>query len=539
MQNNMLNESLKYLTEGLSVIPIRGPHYALGNTKEDRSKSSKSTLISWAQYQKRLPTVEEVKQWFSRWPNANIACITGEISGLVVVDFDSPKAVERAHQLRILNTPTVKTSRGIHAYYKYPLGKKIRNIANEKTKVDIRGEGGIIIMPPSLHMSGHRYEWVLTKRLGSIPLMELPDMFLDEVRSERPTGHSNLKPLYRGVQQGGRNHALARLCGSWINDGLTLDECLQMAMAWNVNNEPTMGISEIETIINSIMRYKKSMSNPEKHVFYSGYSIFSMPLCTFSGNDNGGKTTYRYKTSNSQAERVWLVTNSEKYGVCSSFDDAVFMAINKIVLGMPSPLKNPVDIGSFDNITKLIKIEKPTTEDYRAIRTSIKKLASLLITSLYTNKKTESKDHIESNFRIFDKVVFKAEVPDGKNSIYSNYVWLSDTYLKCINNGYLPHVDLDEYLSIEEGIARALYKLLLIHFQSGNNIYKTSYMKLQEYLGLASNDAARIQLTKAHAELKKKRIVDDILWENGAVTYVKTKKSHSITEEPCQKAAAG
>ncbi len=369
--------------------------------------------------------------------------------------------------------------------------------------------------------------------------MELPDIFLENGdRSKKESnGYNDLKLLYKGVKQGGRNHALARLCGSWLNDGLTPDECLQMAITWNMSNDPPMEMAEIETTINSIMRYRKGTRNPERNVFYSGYSIFSMPLFVCADGDTAKNSTIRYKTSDNHADRIWIVTNNKKHGARNVFDDAVFMAINKIVLDAPLQLKNPVNLGSFENIAKIIKIDKPTAEDYRKIKKSIKKLASVFITSLYINKNTDGKSYIESNFHIFDKVVFEAGNKNGKGNYYGNYIWLSDTYLKCINSGYLPTYDLDEYLSLKDGTARALYKLLSVQFHSEETrIYKTTFANLREYLSLSNNeDKAKAQLAKAHAELKRNRFIDDIVWQKGLVTYLKRKKTdraaNNITHE--------
>jgi hypothetical protein len=68
-----LNQALDYLDMGWSVIPLRGKRPVLG---------------SWLEYQKRLATREEVREWFRLEPDANIGIVTGKVSGLVVVDFD-------------------------------------------------------------------------------------------------------------------------------------------------------------------------------------------------------------------------------------------------------------------------------------------------------------------------------------------------------------------------------------------------------------------------------------------------------------------
>lgn len=121
-ENEVLSFALRYLELGFSIIPVRGKYYSGGN-----ESLSKSPLIKWSEFQHRHPTEEEVRLWFSRYPHANIAVITGAISGIVVVDFDSEEAVRWAKQEGLLNTPLVKTARGLHAYYSHP-GGQLQNV---------------------------------------------------------------------------------------------------------------------------------------------------------------------------------------------------------------------------------------------------------------------------------------------------------------------------------------------------------------------------------------------------------------------------
>jgi hypothetical protein len=71
--------AVSYLGRGWVPIPLT-PH-------------GKEPLISRKEYQKRLPTAEEVRGWWKRWPDANIGNVTGSVSGLVVIDLDSLEAV--------------------------------------------------------------------------------------------------------------------------------------------------------------------------------------------------------------------------------------------------------------------------------------------------------------------------------------------------------------------------------------------------------------------------------------------------------------
>jgi hypothetical protein len=59
-------------------------------------------------------------------------------------------------------TLTAKSgSGGAHFYFRYPIGEDLRNSAGKLGPgLDIRGQGGFIVAPPSLHVCGQRYEWV-------------------------------------------------------------------------------------------------------------------------------------------------------------------------------------------------------------------------------------------------------------------------------------------------------------------------------------------------------------------------------------------
>ena len=73
----LLNAALEYLDAGYSIIPVG---------------QDKKPLISWIEFQKRQATREEVKEWWTRHPEANIGMVTGSISGICAVDNDDPNS---------------------------------------------------------------------------------------------------------------------------------------------------------------------------------------------------------------------------------------------------------------------------------------------------------------------------------------------------------------------------------------------------------------------------------------------------------------
>ena len=123
-------------------------------------KGKKPAVGSWAEFQKRKPTLEELEAWFSNG-NRNIGIITGSISGITVVDADNEGGIQHCESNGLADAPKVKTCKGFHYYCQYVDGVgNGQDILNDETKIiDVRSEGGYIIAPPSVHESGVQYEW--------------------------------------------------------------------------------------------------------------------------------------------------------------------------------------------------------------------------------------------------------------------------------------------------------------------------------------------------------------------------------------------
>src|SRR3989344_5634418 len=137
----ILSEALHYVELGFSVIPV---------------SQDKKPLINWQIYQKEQATKEHVKQWFTQFPNANVGIVTGAISGVVVVDVEAGGKTENLPPTVISQTG----GGGWHFFYKHP-ERIVKNAVRILEKTDIRGDGGFVVMPPSLHKSGKRYEWLV------------------------------------------------------------------------------------------------------------------------------------------------------------------------------------------------------------------------------------------------------------------------------------------------------------------------------------------------------------------------------------------
>jgi hypothetical protein len=153
-------------SRGLNVIPVPRP---------DARHDGKRPAIAWGEYQSRRQSEPEVRRLFGE-AQSNIAIVTGNVSGVVVVDVDSPSAMEFA-VLHLPYTPwQTKTSKGFHLFYRHP-GTRVGNRVGVQTPLtrlalDVRGDGGFVIAPGSLHASGAEYlqagDWA--QRRDDLPL---------------------------------------------------------------------------------------------------------------------------------------------------------------------------------------------------------------------------------------------------------------------------------------------------------------------------------------------------------------------------------
>lgn len=142
---------------GLSVIPVPRPR---AGVPAGQPGDGKVPAMSWREFQTRLPSEAEIERWFSDEP-MNLAVVTGSVSGVIVIDADSPDALRWCVR-RLPYTPwQTQTGRGFHLWYRYP-DVRVQNRARIETRegrlaIDVRGDGGYVIAPGSIHATGAEY----------------------------------------------------------------------------------------------------------------------------------------------------------------------------------------------------------------------------------------------------------------------------------------------------------------------------------------------------------------------------------------------
>jgi hypothetical protein len=203
-------------------------------------------------------------EWFeTRWRDSNIGIATG--GGLLGLDVDprhggdaSLAELERQHG-PLPETPRVLTGGGgVHLYFavNHPIG----NRTGLASGIDLRGDGGFVVAPPSLHASGRRYAWELGASPDDVPLAPLPVWLLERLRADRPSGISRLPDewatLVRGpIAAGTRNDSLARLAGYLLRCRPAPHVVLELVRAVNqARCTPPLSDEEIVRTVDSIAR---------------------------------------------------------------------------------------------------------------------------------------------------------------------------------------------------------------------------------------------------------------------------------------------
>lgn len=201
--NAVLTAALDLAARGFSIIPSNHVvgHNAAGRPicscglGEHCTSAGKHPAGSWAARQTVAATAREITEWFAgespRYRNLGI--VTGTVSGnIFVVDVDEGPGKEGGDSLRAWQmanedlpaTAEVRTGGGgRHLYFRAPEGMRIKSDTNVLgVGVDIRGEGGFVVAPPSVHSSGQPYRWDWADNLDNTGIADAPAALLDAVK---------------------------------------------------------------------------------------------------------------------------------------------------------------------------------------------------------------------------------------------------------------------------------------------------------------------------------------------------------------------
>ncbi|MFW6016577.1 MAG: bifunctional DNA primase/polymerase [bacterium] len=302
----------KYLNLNFSIIPVN-------------SIEKKGSLIrSWKKYQNERASIEVITNWYEQFgANIGLGIVTGKISDIIVLDVDPRNGGQESLKGKhIPKTITVRTGgNGTHYYYRYPKNMKVKNMIGFLPGLDLRGDGGLVYAPPSLHPSDNNYAFYDFLGPDDIDIAEIPKWLLEIITKKNKEGKVNKNidwdNLYEGVREGQRNITCTKLTGKLINAKVPYGIIISTLKDWNQKNTPPLSEKELLKTINSIydLSQKKS-KNSIKNNFKNNSSkqncskLIEENFCYFIN-----KSKEKIKLSNfiiNQKERLILEETKEQ-----------------------------------------------------------------------------------------------------------------------------------------------------------------------------------------------------------------------------------
>lgn len=230
---DLIEPAREYLSAGLAIIALEG--------KQPNSLLFRHGLKQALRGTPEGERDEELLHTLFTHPKTTGIGIVIE-QPYVVVDIDGEEGAEQLAGIlgttALDRTPVARTSRGLHVWY--GIAGEPQRTTKLGEKLDLKSVGGYVAVPPSLHPSGFRYEWLrpLVADGVIVPPIELPDALqelltrqkalVEEYRplraSNQPASLDALVRHVRHLSEGNRNNGLHWAASAAAQDGFPLAE---------------------------------------------------------------------------------------------------------------------------------------------------------------------------------------------------------------------------------------------------------------------------------------------------------------------------
>jgi len=233
-----------------------------------------------------------IRAWWTKWPDANVGIATGSPADIIVVDMDNKRGVNGSGNLAALSsslggipeTLTATTGCGEHLFFKHP-GALVRNNTSKLAHgVDVRGDGGYVVAPPSMHVNGNRYTWKdQEQQLAAVPDWLLARIIAkrEEMMTTPDIGEHNASTDTPMVNEGTRNDTLYKLgCALRGQHGKERDDILTVLLEYNAAKcNPPLEQPEVVAIAESVCQHAAELNTKR-----SGKRLEHSPLYWFPFN---------------------------------------------------------------------------------------------------------------------------------------------------------------------------------------------------------------------------------------------------------------
>ena len=256
-----MTEALDYAGRGWAVMPLHAP-------KNGACDCGRKDCKSPAKHPRLMHGVKDastdrakVEDWWSMWPTSNIGIATGAVSGIVVLDIDprhggaeSLKDLQNEHGPLPDTVECLTGGGGCHYYFAHP-GAHVGNKVGLKPGLDLRGDGGYVVAPPSRHISGRDYEWQIFGDPDTAPLAPLPEYLRIPAAGNGKSDAEWENFARQPVVEGTRHDSLATLTGKLLR--CRVPEPLAARLVWAFNQQwcsPPLDRDELLRLINDLIK---------------------------------------------------------------------------------------------------------------------------------------------------------------------------------------------------------------------------------------------------------------------------------------------
>ena len=264
----MFEQALKYAARGWLVFPIHpiNTKGCCGCRSGSKCRNPGKHPITENGHKDATTEEEKILEWSAKFPDANIGIRTGSESGVIVLDIDprhdgatSLAQLERKFGNLPATLEVLTGGGGRHLYYRHP-GGIIRNKANIAPGIDLRGDGGYVVAPPSRHVSLQHYRWQTKCQPVAAPAWLLDLISKDGFVSTQGQATPRTPEM---IVEGSRNSRLTSIGGSLRRQGLSEEDILSHIQMMNQEKcRPPLDIEELRQIAASVARYRPGRDTP-------------------------------------------------------------------------------------------------------------------------------------------------------------------------------------------------------------------------------------------------------------------------------------
>lgn len=248
--------AVRYAKLGMAVLPLE-------------PGKKKPIFLEWQNTPKS--DVAMITRWWTQNPNANVGILTGSISQVFVFDVDGKNGGIPTYESLIHkhgqfpDTWQDVTGRGdgsTHFYFRYP-NFQVRSHLGLFQGIDIKGEGGQVVAPPSIHPdTGKRYFWDGSREIEETAIAEAPMWLLEVLEQKTHQTHSDKFPISVKIPKGVQHDTLVAFGGKLRQLGLDASEILPCLMVLNQSRCEQPGPeANILAIADSMSKYQPSDAN--------------------------------------------------------------------------------------------------------------------------------------------------------------------------------------------------------------------------------------------------------------------------------------